>query len=132
MGQVAQRVEVDSLRPINALVDGTLIEGSIDRLAVLYQGGKPFAAEIFGLKVDAFDPKMTLLWLDDRVDFYRPQMELYAQVVAQQLQIPRTQVATYLLMLSTDDLVRVDQTVVAAPKLHAVRPSDSTQIPSGR
>jgi hypothetical protein len=75
---------------------------------------------------------MTLLWLDDRVDFYRPQMELYAQVVAQQLQIPRTQVATYLLMLSTDDLVRVDPTIVAEPKLHAAWPSDSTHIPSGR
>jgi ATP-dependent helicase/nuclease subunit A len=132
MGRVAERVDVDSQRPINALVDGTLIEGSIDRLAVLYQDGKPYAAEIFDFKVDAFDPKMTLLWLDDRVDYHRPQLELYAQVVAQQLQIPRTQVATYLLMLATDDIVRVDQTVVTAPKMHTVWPTNSSRIPTGR
>jgi ATP-dependent exoDNAse (exonuclease V) beta subunit len=132
MGRVAERVEVDSHRPVSAMVDGTLIEGHIDRMAVLYKDGKPYAAEIFNLKVDAFDPKMTLLWLDDRVDYHRPQMALFAQIVAQQLQIPRSQVASYLLMLSTDDIVRLDQASVAAPKMHSAWPTNSTQIQSGR
>ena len=127
LGYVPDRVELDNERVINAMVAEKMVEGVIDRVAVLYKNDRPYAAEIFDYKVDAFDPKMTLLWLDDRVEHHRPQMELYAQVVAQQLQIPRQQVATHLLMLSTDDLVRLDRPSVAAPRMLATWPPTQRQ-----
>ncbi len=127
MGYVPDRVELDNERVINAMLDEKMVEGVIDRVAVLYKDDRPYAAEIFDYKVDAFDPKMTLLWLDDRVEHHRPQMEMYAQVVAQQLQIPRQQVATHLLMLSTDDLVRLDRPSVTAPRMLATWPPTQRQ-----
>jgi ATP-dependent exoDNAse (exonuclease V) beta subunit len=106
---VPEQVEIDNERVISLIMDGRLISGTIDRLAVLMKDGQPYAAEIIDFKTDALDPSMRLLWLDDRIEHHRPQLEVYAQVVSQLFQIPLERVATYLLMLSTDDLVRVDR-----------------------
>ena len=66
------------------------------------------AAEIIDFKTDALDPSMSLLWLNHRVEHHRPQLEIYAQVVSKLFRIPTDRIATYLVMLSSDDLVRVD------------------------
>ncbi|MFO0940843.1 MAG: 3'-5' exonuclease [Pirellulales bacterium] len=125
-GALPERVEVDTERNLSAMVDGSLVEGVVDRLVVLYKDGKPYAAELFDFKVDAFDPDMTLLWLEDRVEHHRPQLELYAQIVAQQLQIPRQLVASHLIMLSSDDIVQVDRNQIAAPKMRMTWPPSSS------
>ncbi len=122
LGEVPDRVEVDAERALSAMTGGNLVEGVIDRLVVLYKNDRPYAAELFDYKVDAFDPDMTLLWLEDRIEHHKPQLEMYAQIVSEQLQIPRQQVASYLIMLSTDDIVQVDRTTVGAPKMRMTWP----------
>jgi ATP-dependent helicase/nuclease subunit A len=107
-GEIPERVEVENFRIVNVVLRNQLTELAVDRLVVMFSQGKPFAAEIIDIKADLIDPSMTLLWLDDRLDFYRPQLELCAQAIADQLQIPRQRVASYLLMLATDDLARVE------------------------
>lgn len=110
-GRVADHVQIDNERVVSLIMDQQMISGTIDRLAVLEQDGKPFAAEIIDFKTDAFDPNMTLLWLDDRVQHHKPQLDAYAQVVHRLFRIPMERIATYLVMLSTDDLVRVDRAI---------------------
>jgi len=108
-GCVPEQLEIDNERVISLIMEGRLISGTIDRLVVLMKDGQPYAAEIIDYKTDAFDPNMTLLWLDDRIEHHRPQLEVYAQVVSQLFRIPLERIATYLLMLNTDDLARVDR-----------------------
>lgn len=110
-GDTPDLVEVDNERPISMIVDDRIVSGTIDRLAVLMKDGKPYAAEVIDFKTDAFDSKMTLLWLDERIDHHRPQLEVYAQVVSKLLGIPPNRIATYLVMLSTDDLALCEQAV---------------------
>ncbi|MEZ6134295.1 MAG: UvrD-helicase domain-containing protein [Pirellulaceae bacterium] len=121
LGSIPERVEIDNERVISLIMDERLISGTIDRLAVLMKDGQPFAAEIIDFKTDSYDPTMSLLWLDDRIEHHRPQLEVYAQVVSQLFKIPLEHIALYLVMLSTDDLVRVDQhrpsTVIPTPHL---------------
>ncbi len=102
------RVEIDNERVLSLVVDDQLISGTIDRLAVLMKDDRPLAAEIIDFKTDALDPSMSLLWLNHRVDHHRPQLEIYAQVVSKLFRIAPDRIATYLVMLSSDDLVRVD------------------------
>lgn len=108
LGFKPERVEIDCERPISIVMGNQLVTGTIDRLAVLMKDGRPYAAEIIDFKTDRFDPHESLLWLDERIAHHRPQLEIYAQVVAQLFNLPRERIATYLLMLSTDALVRCD------------------------
>lgn len=132
LGQIADRVEIDNERAISLIMDGQLVSGTIDRLAVLYHQGKPYAAEIIDYKTDAFDPAMTLLWLEDRIAQHRPQLEVYARVVSKLLGLPRTQIATHLVMLSTDDFVTLDATqpLGQGPHLQWSSSPASNSIPS--
>ena len=113
-GRIPDRVEISNELSVSQLIDGELISGQIDRLAVLYKDEKPYAAEIFDYKAEHFDPEMTLLWLDDRVEQHRPQMQAYARAVGKMLGLKPSRVRSYLLMLSTDDLVPVD-TAIPSP-----------------
>lgn len=119
-------VEIDNERPVSLILDGQLVSGTIDRLAVLYRNGQPYAAEIIDYKTDAFDPNMTLLWLEDRIAHHRPQLNAYAKVVSRLFRIPLSQVATYLMMLSTDDFVQVERSVPPVPTAD----SAATNFPS--
>ena len=117
-GQIPDSVTVDNERPISLIMDGRIVAGTIDRLAILSKDGQPYAAEIIDFKTDKFDPSMTLLWLEERLEHHRPQMDVYARVVSQLFNIPLERIATYLVMLSTDDLALCDRTVnsnVASP-----------------
>jgi hypothetical protein len=104
-GVVPDHVEIDNERMINLVVGDRLVSGTIDRLVVLMKDGRPYAAEIIDFKTDAFDPNMTLLWVQDRIDHHRPQLEVYAQVVSQLFSIPLERIGTHLLLLSADEFV---------------------------
>lgn len=101
-------IEIDNERPVSLVTEHQLITGTIDRLTVVFRDGKPHSAEIFDYKTDAYDPTMSLIWKDDRLDYHRPQMQMYADVVSRLFSIPRERVASYLVMLKVDDLVRCD------------------------
>jgi len=104
-GSVPDQIEIDNERVINLVMDNRLISGTIDRLVVLMKDGRPYAAEIIDFKTDAYDGDMTLLWVQDRIDHHRPQLEIYARVVSELFDIPETRIATYLVLLSGDEFV---------------------------
>ena len=104
-GCVPDRVEIDNERVINLVMDGRLISGTIDRLVVLMKDGCPYAAEIIDFKTDVYDDSMTLLWVQDRIEHHRPQLEIYARVVSELFHIPEERIATHLVLLSGDEFV---------------------------
>jgi hypothetical protein len=130
-GAVPDRVEIDNERVINLVVGDRLISGTIDRLAVLMKDGKPYAAEIIDFKTDAYDSSMTLLWVQDRIEHHRPQLEIYAQVVSQLFHIPLERIATFLVLLSADEFVSCSHSSVPTPHLPPTR-SVQTQTPASR
>ena len=107
-GQQPDSVEIDNERMVSLVLDRKLVSGTIDRLAVLHRDGRPYAAEIFDFKTDQFETRRSKKWLQERVDHHRPQLEIYAQVVAALFGLPRDRIATYLVMLASDDLVCCD------------------------
>ena len=118
-GAVPDRVEIDNERVINLVMGNRLISGTIDRLAVLMKDGKPYAAEIIDFKTDAYDPNMTLLWVQDRIEHHRPQLQIYARVVSQLFHIPIERIATFLVLLSADEFVSCSH--VPIPATHLVK-----------
>lgn len=113
-GQVPDAVEIDNERAVSLIVGDKLITGTIDRLAVLMKGGRPYAAEIFDFKTDQVDSRNPHEWLSQRVEHHRPQLEIYAQVVADLFNLPRQRIATHLIMLASDDLVSCDRDDISA------------------
>lgn len=104
-GTLPDRVEIDNERVINLVMNDRLISGTIDRLVVMIKDGKPYAAEIIDFKTDAYDDSMTLLWVQDRIEHHRPQLEIYARVVSELFAIPEERIATHLVLLSGDEFV---------------------------
>lgn len=125
------RVEVDNERPLNLVSDDRFITGTIDRLAVCYQDGKPVSAEIFDYKTDSYDERMTLLWSNERIEYHRQQMEIYAAAVSRLFGIELQRIEKYLVMLKTGDLLRVDCAQLApAPRTEAtVAKQDNAMLP---
>ncbi len=106
-GSVPDRVDIDNERVISLVMNDRLISGTIDRLVVLMKDGRPYAAEIIDFKTDVYDDSMTLLWVQDRIDHHRPQLEIYAKVVAELFNIPEERIATHVVLLSGDEFVEV-------------------------
>ncbi|MEM8736131.1 MAG: 3'-5' exonuclease, partial [Planctomycetota bacterium] len=102
------RIEVDNERELSLKLNDDIIVGSIDRLVVTYREGLPYAAEIFDFKTDRFDPSMNLLWLEERTEIHRPQLEAYRDAIAYLYKIPQERIGTYLLMFATDELVPLE------------------------
>jgi len=117
-GQVPDRVEIDRERTVSLVVDRQLVSGTIDRLVVLFKNDRPYAAEIFDFKTDQVDSNLPLLWLNERVRHHGPQLEIYAQVVAELFDLSREQVQTYLLMLAADRCVACRAGVMVEQDVH--------------
>ncbi len=77
-------------------VEGALVEGVIDRLVIVREGGRVTRAEIIDFKTDAIADAAVI---DDRVAHYRPQLEAYRRGVAAGFRIPEPAVACRLLFL---------------------------------
>jgi len=130
-GQLPDQVEIDNERVINLVMNDRLISGTIDRLVVLIKDGKPYAAEIIDFKTDAYDDSMTLLWVQDRIDHHRPQLEIYARVVSELFDIPEEQIATHLVLLSGDEFVecrRASRDFGGRPALNRAKSVDGVRV----
>ncbi len=64
--------------------DGALMEGVIDRLVLVREGGRPVSAEIIDYKTDRLDDHE----IPARAEHYRPQLEAYARAVSAMYGIP--------------------------------------------
>jgi len=87
------------------LSDDTLQPGSIDRLVVFSQNGKPIQAEIFDFKTDRLpnDPDR----LAEQTARYRPQLEAYRKAVARLYTLDLLQISAKLLFTSVGRVVPV-------------------------
>lgn len=74
-------LKVHTERGFAILDDGQILNGSIDRLVLMCDGTTPVAADIIDFKTDEIlDGRAESF--DDKVKYYRPQMEAYRSAVA--------------------------------------------------
>ncbi len=128
-GHLPQHVEIDNERAVNLVMNDRLISGTIDRLVLLMRDGKPYAAEIIDFKTDAYDDSMTLLWVQDRIDHHRPQLEIYAKVVSELFDIPDENIATHLVLLT---VTSSSSASAALAPLSAAPPSPRPRAPQAK
>ncbi len=87
-----------------AVRDGDqLLVGTIDRLVLLRVGGELVGADIIDFKTDQLsrdNPRM----IDERVEFYRPQLGAYRRAVAQLYSLDPTRIATRLVFLAPGEV----------------------------
>ena len=129
------RIEVHTEKRLAVLMDqldhvesetGSLIEGVVDRLVLVYEGGCIVAAEISDFKVEQIDDSN----LTQRIEHYRPQLAAYRAAVEQMLGLPADQIATRLVFVQTGQVVQIDsldQTIdqstdLKLPKKQKVKP----------
>ncbi len=86
--------------------EDTLVPGAIDRVTVLYDGSVPFGAEVLDFKTDAIDPANEAA-IEEKLAYYRPQLDAYRRAVARLLQLGEDQVSTRLAFVDADVLRRV-------------------------
>jgi ATP-dependent exoDNAse (exonuclease V) beta subunit len=89
---------VDNERRIAYRCDDQLITGSIDRLVVSLSNGAPIAADIIDFKTDAADNDHESV--EDKVEYYRPQIAAYADAVQAIYRLPREAVKSRLLFVT--------------------------------
>ncbi|MCA9193305.1 MAG: UvrD-helicase domain-containing protein [Planctomycetales bacterium] len=129
-GACPDSVTVENERPINAVIDGQIVLGTVDRLVVFYVDDLPFAAEIIEFKTDEFDPQLSLLWVDEKVAQYRQQLDMHARAVSQQWHIPLERVVVQLALLGVNQVIRCDPAEPTLPNGH-LRKTSTLVIESG-
>ncbi len=95
---VAGRVTVDG--------EAVIVRGTIDRLVVGVEDGRPLWAEILDFKTDAVGPDRPEEFAL-RKEHYRPQIEAYMRTVAAALRLERAHVGGSLLFVSADEVVEI-------------------------
>jgi ATP-dependent exoDNAse (exonuclease V) beta subunit len=90
------RLTVDTERRFAVREAETLVMGYIDRLVLIYDGGRLIAADVIDFKTDVLKTKQAL---DERIAFYRPQLEAYRRSLAQTLRLPSDRIAARMLFV---------------------------------
>jgi ATP-dependent exoDNAse (exonuclease V) beta subunit len=88
-------------RPFAVRMDQAIVQGTIDRLVLIYEGDKLLAAEVIDYKTDDL-PAADDAAIERRVDEYKPQIQAYRRAVAQFTNLPQEKVFARLLMLGID------------------------------
>ena len=101
-GRATTRVERE--RTFVLLHQNELVQGSIDRLVLLLQDGRPVAADIIDFKTDRFAGDRSH-WIEARRLHYGPQLEEYRFAVSQCFGIPVQYIGTHLLLIEADALI---------------------------
>lgn len=90
-------LEVHNERRFATRINQTVVSGSIDRLVIMYRNLKPVAADIIDFKTDALTEQSSA---EEKVEFYRGQLQSYRPAVSQVYQIPEERVSARLVMVS--------------------------------
>jgi ATP-dependent exoDNAse (exonuclease V) beta subunit len=78
-------------------------------LVILRHEGKVLGAEIIDYKTDQCDHREDLqVWLKQRVEHHRPQLQAYSEVVAKMLDVRPSQIDCSLMLLSAGVRVGVE------------------------
>jgi len=101
-GLASTRVERE--RTFVLLHQNELVQGSIDRLVLLIQDGRPVAADIIDFKTDRFAGDRSR-WIEARRLHYGPQLEEYRSAVSQCFRIPIQNIGTRLVLIEADAVI---------------------------
>ena len=101
-GQATTKVERE--RTFALLHQNELVLGSIDRLVLLLQNGRPIAADIIDFKTDRFAGDRSR-WIEARRLHYGPQLEEYRFAVSQCFGVPIQHIGTRLLLIEADAVI---------------------------
>ena len=101
-GQATTKVERE--RTFALLHKNELVLGSIDRLVLLMQNGRPIAADIIDFKTDRFAGDRNR-WIEARRLHYGPQLEEYRFAVSQCFGVPMQHIGTRLLLIEVDAVI---------------------------
>ena len=101
-GQATTKVERE--RTFALLHQNELVLGSIDRLVLLIQNGRPIAADIIDFKTDRFAGDRSP-WIEARRMHYGPQLEEYRFAVSQCFGVPIQHIGTRLLLIEADAVI---------------------------
>ncbi len=105
-GLASSHWRVERERTFALREDGAILNGSIDRLTLLYDGPRLVGADVLDFKTDhlpAGDPAA----LAARADHYRPQLDAYRRAVARQFRLDPTKVSARLAFVGLGVVVRV-------------------------
>ena len=95
-GNVADpRWEVWRERPFAVRDEGAVLNGTIDRLVVLYNGPTPIGADVLDYKTDSL-PTDRCEAIDARVEVYRGQLEAYRRAVATMFKLDPSKISARL------------------------------------
>jgi ATP-dependent exoDNAse (exonuclease V) beta subunit len=97
---------VEREAPFLHRTDGRLVEGIIDRLVLLREGGRVVGAEILDYKTDALRPGDAAA-ITAKAEHYRPQLDAYRAAVAAGYDIPPSRVAARLIFLQATRVMEV-------------------------
>jgi ATP-dependent exoDNAse (exonuclease V) beta subunit len=98
------KLTVERERTFVMLLNGELVQGTIDRLVLLYHHGRPVAADIVDFKTDRLVGNRDL-WIQNKRSHYGPQLGEYRTAVSHCFGVPATQISTRLLLLEADAVV---------------------------
>ena len=101
-GQATTKVERE--RTFALLHQNELVLGSIDRLVLLVQNGRPVAADIIDFKTDRFAGDRSR-WIEARRLHYGPQLEEYRFAVSECFSVPIQHIGTRLLLIEADAVI---------------------------
>lgn len=100
----ANRLEVDCERQFATTLDGNLVQGIMDRVIWVYQGSQLIAADIIDFKSDVVDVGD----LQNRIEYYQPQMEIYRRAVSQFARIPMGKISTRLVFSRSGQVIDLE------------------------
>jgi len=105
-GQHYDRLEVLNEQRFALRRDNTVFSGALDRLVVCYRREKAVTAEIIDYKTDAISTGDEAA-LSEKLEFYRPQLELYRQAAAKLTGLEPEKVCTKLLFTALGRLYAI-------------------------
>jgi len=82
---------------------GVYTRGQFDRIVVLYEGDQVVGADIVDFKTDNVGAEQ----LKDRIDFYRPQLEMYQRAASEWLHVPPAAISARLAFVRSGTVCRV-------------------------
>jgi ATP-dependent exoDNAse (exonuclease V) beta subunit len=97
-------LKVERERMFVLLHDGELVQGTIDRLVLLYENGRPIAADIVDFKTDRLVGAREQ-WIENKRNHYAPQLQEYRFAVSHCFGIPAEKISTRLLLLEAQATV---------------------------
>ena len=104
LGSGQCQLKVERERTFVLLHNGELVQGTIDRLVLLYSNGRPVAADVVDFKTDRFVGDRTR-WIEGKQLHYGPQLAEYRFAVSHCFGIPSENISTRLLLLEAQAVV---------------------------